>query len=86
VIDSKMALVGLLRAHGTESNVKDIYDKCHELAEREDNFILNQFSAFPNYMVHCHCMGSAFARVFKSLQSSRRSRSGTSWSTTSTRR
>ncbi len=64
----------VVRTYGTESNVKEIYDKCHELAAQDNNVILNQFSAFPNYMAHYACTGSAFAKVFESLQSSPRLR------------
>src|SRR5690606_38710341 len=30
----------IIRTYGTESNVKEIYDKCHELAQSEENVIL----------------------------------------------
>ena len=33
----------ILRTPGTESNVKEIYDACHELAKDPANVILNQF-------------------------------------------
>jgi cysteine synthase len=58
----------VIRTRGTESNVKEIYDKCHELAESEENVILNQFSAFSNYMVHHACTGAALERVFESYR------------------
>ena len=35
----------VIRTPGTESNVKEIYDACHELAEDPGNFILNQFAS-----------------------------------------
>ena len=54
---------------GTESNVKEIYDKCAELARDKDNVILNQFSEFANYLIHYHCTGAAFDRVFSHLKS-----------------
>lgn len=54
----------IVRTVGTESNVKEIYDKCHELAASEENIILNQFSAFSNYMAHHACTGAACERVF----------------------
>jgi cysteine synthase A len=54
----------IVRTPGTESNVKEIYDACAELAEDDDNVILNQFSEFANYVVHYHCTGAAFDRVF----------------------
>ncbi len=58
----------IIRTVGTESNVKEIYDKCHELAQSADNVILNQFSAFPNYMAHFACTGAACERVFDDVR------------------
>jgi cysteine synthase len=58
----------IIRTPGTESNVKEIYDKCAELERDEDNVILNQFSEFANYLVHYHCTGHAFDRVFGHLK------------------
>ena len=40
----------IIRTHGTESNVKEIYDACNELAKDPGNFILNQFSEFGNHL------------------------------------
>ena len=40
------------RTPGTESNVKEIYDACHVLAQGcEQNLILNQFAEYGNYIV-----------------------------------
>ena len=36
----------VIKTFGTESNVKEIYDACNELAKDPGNFILNQFSEF----------------------------------------
>jgi len=63
----------IVRTYGTESNVKEIYDKCNELAANEENVILNQFSAFSNYMAHFACTGSACERVFESYRRSNHS-------------
>jgi cysteine synthase len=60
----------IIRTPGTESNVKEIYDKCAELAKDATNVILNQFSAFSNYMAHYVCTGAAYERVFSHLQPS----------------
>ena len=60
----------IVRTPGTESNVKEIYDKCAELADDRDNIILNQFSEFANYLIHYHCTGAAFDCVFSHLQAS----------------
>jgi cysteine synthase len=59
----------IIRTPGTESNVKEIYDKCAELARDKNNVILNQFSEFANYLIHYHCTGAAFDRVFSHAQS-----------------
>ena len=54
----------LVRTPGTESNVKEIYDKCAELARDPTNVVLNQFAEFGNYLAHWACTGPALARVF----------------------
>ncbi len=58
----------IVRTPGVESNVKEIYDRCHELAADPENVILNQFAEFGNYVVHYHATGAALGRVFESLQ------------------
>ncbi|MCB2102224.1 MAG: pyridoxal-phosphate dependent enzyme [Rhodobacterales bacterium] len=58
----------VIRTPGTESNVKEIYDACHRLAEDPDNVILNQFSEFGNYIVHRAVTGPALARVFPAVK------------------
>ena len=60
----------IIRTPGTESNVKEIYDACHELSEDPDNVILNQFSEFGNYIVHRAVTGPALARVFDAVKDS----------------
>jgi cysteine synthase len=57
----------IVRTPGTESNVKEIYDACHELAEDPDNVILNQFAEFGNHVVHYLATGAALGRVFEAL-------------------
>jgi cysteine synthase A len=58
----------IIRTSGTESNVKEIYDKCKELARDPQNVILNQFSEFSNYLIHYHCTGRALDRVFQDMR------------------
>lgn len=58
----------IIRTPGTESNVKEIYDKCAELEKNVKNIILNQFSAFSNYLVHYACTGKAAERAFLSYK------------------
>ena len=46
---------------GTESNVKEIFDKCWELrASGEDLVIFNQFDEYGNYLWHYQVTGNAF--------------------------
>lgn len=54
---------------GCESNVKEIFDKCHELnAERGDNIVIfNQFEEFGNYLWHYEVTGTAIEKVLKKL-------------------
>lgn len=60
----------VIRTHGTESNVKEIYDACNELALDPENFILNQFSEFGNHLGHYTVTGRALAHVFEHVQHS----------------
>jgi cysteine synthase A len=57
----------IIRTPGTESNVKEIYDKCAELSANPDNVIFNQFSEFGNHLAHFLCTGRAAADVFEHL-------------------
>jgi cysteine synthase len=61
----------VIRTPGTESNVKEIYDACHELAEDPDNFILNQFAELGNHLAHYEVTGRALAHVFEHVQAGR---------------
>jgi len=54
----------IIRTPGSESNVKEIYDACDDLATDPTNVILNQFSEFANYLVHFRCSGVALEKVF----------------------
>jgi cysteine synthase len=57
----------IIATPGSESNVKEIYDKCAELNADPANVIFNQFSEFGNHLVHLQCTGSALGRVFESV-------------------
>jgi cysteine synthase len=57
----------IIRTPGTESNVKEIYDKCAELDRDPDTVIFNQFSEFGNHIGHFYLTGAAVGRVFDSL-------------------
>ena len=56
---------------GSESNVKEIYDRCAELARDPANVVLNQFAEFGNYVAHHECTGPALAHVFEALHAAR---------------
>jgi cysteine synthase A len=58
----------IIRTPGTESNVKEIYDKCAELRLDPANVILNQFSEFGNHLAHYLFTGRALERVFEALE------------------
>src|SRR4249920_656363 len=62
----------IVRTPGTESNVKEIYDKCAELARDPANEIVNQFSEFGNYLGHWCCTGPALEGIFLSLRKTSR--------------
>ncbi len=53
----------VIRTYGTESNVKEIYDACKELAKDDANVILNQFSEYSNHMGHYAVTGPALERI-----------------------
>lgn len=52
---------------GCESNVKEIFDKCHELnAQRGDDIVIfNQFEEFGNYLWHHEVTAEALQRALK---------------------
>ena len=62
----------IVRTPGTESNVKEIYDACKEMAHDPTNVILNQFSEFGNYLAHFVCTGPALRTVFEDVQNRNR--------------
>jgi cysteine synthase len=58
----------IIATPGCESNVKEIYDKCHELRRtREDIVIFNQFDEFGNYLWHYEITGNAFLEVVRQI-------------------
>ena len=58
----------VIRTVGTESNVKEIYDACNELAEDPANFVLNQFCEFGNHLGHYEVTGRALAHTFEHVR------------------
>jgi cysteine synthase len=61
----------VIRTPGSESNVKEIYDACNELAKDPTNFVLNQFCEFGNHLGHYEVTGRALTRVFEHVASQR---------------
>jgi cysteine synthase len=57
----------IIRTPGTESNVKEIYDRCAEISRDPHNVVVNQFSEFSNYLIHYHCTGKALDGIFGTL-------------------
>jgi cysteine synthase len=60
----------VIKTVGTESNVKEIYDACNELAKDSGNFILNQFCEFGNHAGHYAVTGAALGKVFEHVAAS----------------
>ncbi len=58
----------VIKTPGSESNVKEIFDKCKELRQSgEDLMIFNQFEEFGNYMWHYEITGHAMEEVLKKV-------------------
>ena len=56
----------IIQTPGSESNVKEIFDKCWELRNSgEDLVIFNQFDEFGNYLWHYEITGPALLDVLK---------------------
>ena len=68
----------IIATPGTESNVKEIYDKCWELRqERGDAIVIfNQFEEFGNAIWHYHVTGSIIEEIFQGHYASGRRLSG----------
>ncbi|MBS1250898.1 MAG: Cysteine synthase [Chloroflexi bacterium] len=57
-----------IKTPGSESNVKEIFDKCWELRESgEDLAIFNQFEEFGNYIWHYEITGHAMEEVLQEV-------------------
>jgi cysteine synthase A len=61
----------VIRTPGSESNVKEIYDACNELATDPGNFVLNQFCEFGNHLAHREVTGRALEAVFERVSAAR---------------
>jgi cysteine synthase len=57
-----------IKTPGSESNVKEIFDKCWELRKSgEDLVIFNQFDEFGNYLWHHEITGPAMIEVLEGI-------------------
>jgi len=57
-----------IKTPGSESNVKEIFDKCWELRKSgQDLMIFNQFDEFGNYLWHYEVTGHAMEEVLKQV-------------------
>lgn len=55
-----------IKTPGSESNVKEIFDKCNELRHSgEDLMIFNQFDEFGNYLWHHEVTGAAIEEILQ---------------------
>jgi cysteine synthase len=57
----------IIATAGSESNVKEIFDKVAELAENPENAILNQFAEFGNYRFHAVVTARAVEELAEAL-------------------
>lgn len=63
--------------HGCESNVKEIYDKCHELENSSDRYLVfNQFDQFGNPTWHYEVTGWTVEQLFKQIKKDNQRLSG----------
>ncbi|MTI94141.1 MAG: pyridoxal-phosphate dependent enzyme [Firmicutes bacterium] len=62
----------IIRTPGSESNVKEIFDKCWELRRtRDDVVIFNQFDELGNYLWHYEVTGTAMTDLLADLLGAR---------------
>ncbi len=62
---------------GCESNVKEIYDKCHELEAKSDEYLIfNQFDQFGNAIWHYEVTGSTIETLFNQIKKQNQRLSG----------
>jgi cysteine synthase len=58
----------VVKTPGSESNVKEIYDRVRELRAEPHNRVLNQFEEFANYRFHYHCTAAAVLELARALR------------------
>jgi cysteine synthase A len=57
-----------VKTRGSESNVKEIYDKVRELAAKTNTTVVNQFAEFGNYRFHYYVTGNTLLSLFEDLK------------------
>ncbi|MBK8026369.1 MAG: pyridoxal-phosphate dependent enzyme [Chloroflexi bacterium] len=57
----------IIKTHGSESNVKEIYDETHRLAKEPNTRILNQFAEMGNYRFHYYVTGNTILELTEEL-------------------
>jgi cysteine synthase len=58
----------VIKTHGVESNVKEVYDKAWDLRRNPDIRVLNQFESMGNYRFHYHVTGNTVAELAADLK------------------
>jgi cysteine synthase len=58
----------VVKTPGSESNVKEIYDRVRGLRTEPHNRVLNQFEEFGNYRFHFHCTSAAVLELARALR------------------
>ena len=58
----------IIATPGCESNVKEIFDKTHELRQQPDCMIFNQFEEMGNHLWHYQVTGPAIAEAFEDMK------------------
>jgi cysteine synthase len=61
----------IIRTPGTESNVKEIHDRCDVLARDPALVVLDQFREFANHLVHATCTAPALSAAFEAARRER---------------
>jgi len=60
-----------IKTPGCESNVREIYEKCKELARKPHISVLNQFEVMANYRFHYYVTGNTIVELVQALHSRR---------------
>ncbi|MDK2927741.1 MAG: hypothetical protein PWR31_1432 [Bacillota bacterium] len=58
-----------IKTPGCESSVREIYEKCKELARKPHIRVLNQFEVMANYRFHYYVTGGTIAELVQTLKS-----------------